>query len=281
MRKIASLTLLIGGAIELITSIVLYIIPSGRVAYWADYHFLGLSKTQWGDIHITVGTLLLAAGSIHVFYNWRPIISYFKNKSKQLTFLNNNFNIALLLSLYVVFGTLFSLPPMNFILDFGEYLTESGNKKYGEPPYGHAELSSLQMLCDRMKINLDRAMQSLESSHVRFDSEKNSIAEIARVNKKTPREIYEIIKPQVSTKDGAEIFPEFPAPGFGKKSIKSICTLYKLPEDEVLSELKKAGFEASLDESVKEIGRSNESNPMEVFELLREIAKKTNTSYKN
>lgn len=46
MRKITSLTLAITGLIELVTSVVLYILPSGRVAYWADYRLFDLSKTQ-------------------------------------------------------------------------------------------------------------------------------------------------------------------------------------------------------------------------------------------
>ena len=74
MRKVTSLTLIIAGFIEIVTSVVLYIMPAGRVAYWADYQLFGLSKTEWGDIHITVGTLLLIVASIHVYLNWRPIM---------------------------------------------------------------------------------------------------------------------------------------------------------------------------------------------------------------
>ncbi|MDA3917380.1 MAG: DUF4405 domain-containing protein [Deltaproteobacteria bacterium] len=70
MRRITSLTLVISGIIELVTSVILYIIPSGRVAYWSDYHLFGLSKTQWGDIHITVGTLILVTAGIHIYHGF-------------------------------------------------------------------------------------------------------------------------------------------------------------------------------------------------------------------
>ena len=110
MRKITSLTLAISGLIELVTSVVLYILPSGRVVFWSDYQFFGLSKTEWGNIHITVGTLFVVMGSIHVYFNWRPITAYIKNTAKEFTIFTKSFNIALLLSLYVTIGTLYSLP---------------------------------------------------------------------------------------------------------------------------------------------------------------------------
>ena len=44
MRKITSLTALISFVLLLVTSIILYILPSGRVAYWAGYRLWSLSS---------------------------------------------------------------------------------------------------------------------------------------------------------------------------------------------------------------------------------------------
>jgi hypothetical protein len=37
LRKITSLTALLSFVLMLVTSIILYIVPQGRVAYWADW----------------------------------------------------------------------------------------------------------------------------------------------------------------------------------------------------------------------------------------------------
>lgn len=272
MRRITSLTLVISGIIELITSVILYIIPSGRVAYWSDYHLLGLSKTQWGDIHITVGTLLLVTASIHIYYNWRPITTYLKNKAKKLTIFNKNFNIALIISLFVAGGTIYKLPPMNYILDLGEYFTGLGNEKYGEPPYGHAELSSLKMFCDKMDISLENAIVLLKNANMKFSDEKNSIVKIAKDNNKTPQQIYNIIKLTNDNLKGGKPFPNNPPPGFGKKTIKVICQTYNLSKDKVITKLKNAGYVIQAGDTVKEIGNNNKSNPMAIFEMVKEIA---------
>ena len=273
MRRITSLTLVIASFVELVTSVVLYIIPSGRVAYWSDYHLLGLDKHQWGNIHITVGTLLIIAIAIHIYNNWHPIVVYLKNKSKQLTIFNKNFNIALAITLYVSVGTLYTLPPMNYILDFGEYVTNLGNKKYGEPPYGHAELSSLNMFCSKMNINLEKAIELLQEAGIKIAGPHEPIGEIAKNNGKTAQMIYDLIKQaSINKDDEASVFPESPPPGFGNQTIEIICQTYKLDTNDVISKLKLVGFSININDTVKEVAANNNSNPIAIFEMLNDIA---------
>jgi hypothetical protein len=274
MRKITSLTLVIAGFIEIITSVVLYVMPAGRVAYWADYRLLGLSKIQWDNIHVTVGTLFVVMGTLHIFFNWRPITAYLKNKAKDFTVFTKSFNIALLLSLYVTVGTLYSLPPMNSIIELGEYFSSTANEKYGEPPYGHAELSSLKMFCSRMNINIDQANDVLEKTGIKIKDVEQSIGEISKNNALTPQELYNIIKKsKVVPANEGTAFPEAPYPGFGRQTIKDICLVYNLSLAEVLTKLREAGFTVQADDTVKDASRNNKSNPMKIFEIIKEIAR--------
>lgn len=273
MRKITSLTLIISGIIELITSVVLYIVPSGRVAYWSDYTLWGLSKVQWGDIHTTVGTLFLIAAALHVYFNWRPIVAYIKNRAKKITVFTASFNVALLLSLYFTIGTLYNLPPMNYILQLGEHFTDTANQEYGEPPYGHAELSSLKMFCRKMNIDVAEATKKLGDAEIKIESGRESIKDIAKNNKMTPQELYEIFKPVPKKKVEREaIFPESPVPGFGKMTINAICQNYGLSSSEVVEALRKAGFAGEAGETVKGIAGKYDTNPMAIFEILHEVA---------
>lgn len=53
------------------------------------------------------------------------------------------FNVAFAVSVLTVTGTLFTVPPFSWVLDVNTAIKDAGAEKYGEPPYGHAELSSL------------------------------------------------------------------------------------------------------------------------------------------
>jgi len=142
MRKITSLTALVAFVLLIISSIVLYIVPAGRVAYWANWQLWGLSKESWGAVHINLGVLMLVAMLFHVYYNWGAIVSYLKNQSKELRIFTPEFIVSTALTLLVVAGTLTGLPPLSSIIELGDKISESANVKYGEPPYGHAEMSA-------------------------------------------------------------------------------------------------------------------------------------------
>lgn len=274
MRKITSLTLAITGLIELITSVVLYIMPSGRVAYWSDYRLIGLSKTEWGNIHITVGTLFLVMGVIHIYLNWRPIVAYMKTKAKEFTIFTKSFNIALILSLYVTIGTLYNFPPMNYIIDLGEHLTTTSNEKYGEPPYGHAELSSMRMFCSRMSIDLNEALGLLKKTGIIIEGPGQPVGKIAKANNLTPQQLYDMIKSAEITLSSEDIkFPDIPFPGFGQKTIKDICQAYNLSLTDVVTRFEEAGFTVRTNYTVKEISNNNDSNPMAIFDIIKKVAK--------
>lgn len=178
-----------------LTSVILYIVPHGRVAYWSDWQLWGLSKTQWSELHLNLGLLLLLAGFLHLYYNWNPLIAYLKTKAKQLKVVTVNFNIALLLTLIVGLGTYFQIPPMSTIINIGGSIKDSAGIKYGEPPYGHAELSSLEMFARKVDLDLAKSKELLRQANMRFDNEKQTILAIAKANNLTPKELYEIIKP--------------------------------------------------------------------------------------
>lgn len=75
-RGLTSLLTLAGFIIMGVTGLVLYFVPQGRIAYWTHWTFLGLDKTQWGDIHILSSVLFVAVGIVHTVNNWRRLWGY-------------------------------------------------------------------------------------------------------------------------------------------------------------------------------------------------------------
>lgn len=281
MRKITSMTLVWSLVILILNSIVLYVVPEGRVSYWADWRFLGLTKAQWGDQHTTVGFLFLFAGLLHIYYNWTPILGYMKNKAKELKVFTGPSNIGLILTAVFVIGTYFNVPPMSTIVDISAHFKDAAADKYGEPPYGHAETSSLKMFTKREQLDLEKSKELLSSAGVKVDSAKVTIKEIAKSAGLTPQQVYEIIKPAKKMEEkgvgqhaapSATGFPDAPKPGWGKTVLGEICSDYGLDVDTVVRQLAEAGITAKPSDKVKEIGEANGIEPMEVFEALHEIA---------
>lgn len=271
MRKITSLTALVSFVLEMLTSVILYIVPQGRVAYWSDWRLWGLSKTQWGSLHVNLGVLFLIAICLHTYYNWNPIVAYLKNRAAELRIFTKDFTVAFLLTLVFALGTYWELPPFSTIIAIGDQIKEAAAKKYGEPPYGHAEQSSLITFCKKVELNLDASLTRLAAAKIRVTNPSQPIAEIARLNNLNPKAVYEaMLPPELPGQDKA--LPNSPPAGFGKRSLAEICQEYNLDITIVLQEFAAHKITAREAMSIKEIAMENNTSPMDIFELLRQAA---------
>ena len=275
LRKITSLTMLLSFIVLVITSIVLYIVPEGRVAYWSEWKFMGLSKTQWGDIHINLGFLFLAAGLLHLFYNWKPMLAYMKDKTRKVKIFTAAFNVALLLTVACTAGTLMNIPPFSSILEFGSSFKNAAAEKYGEPPYGHAERSSLQMFAKRTGLDLKQMKTQLTSANITFTGASETLLDIAGANNMTPKAVYDVIKPaEPELAPGEKVpFPDAPFPGLGRKVLSDLCNEYSLDTIQVLHAFAARNITATADQTLKEIAEANNSDPHALFEIIHGVAR--------
>lgn len=268
IRKITSMTMFISFILLVITSIVLYIVPQGRISYWADWHLWGLTKTEWGSLHINLGFLFLFAGLLHMYYNWRPITAYMKNQARDLRVFTPSFNVAMLITLIIGVGTYLEIPPMSSVIQLGDSIKDSAAVKYGEPPYGHAELSSLKQFSKKQDLDLDQAVELLRKADIKFENSNDTLATISKNNKLSPQAINEIMKPALRKKEveSNDTLPEKPESGFGDMTLAAMCSEYNLKFQVIRRGLEEKGVKADADMTLKEIAAANGKDPISVFE---------------
>jgi hypothetical protein len=105
--------------------------------------------------------------------------------------------VVLVINFAVLAGTLLKLPPFSSILAFGHSFKEAAAIKYGEPPYGHVELSSMALLVKRIGIDPMESGANLSKAGIHFANPEQSLLVIARENATTPKAIYEAMHPPV------------------------------------------------------------------------------------
>ncbi len=271
IRRLTSLTALLSGILLFISIIVLYVVPQGRVAYWADWRLWGLTKEQWGDIHINIGLLFLLSIFLHIYYNWKPLLSYLKNKARKLKVLTAEFNAALIVTVIFAVGTYFEIAPFSWVLVLNDNLKDQAAVKYGEPPYGHAELSTLKSFTKKIGLDLTASLKRLRTANIRFDDENQSIKDIARKNDMSPQNVFLAMKPsgKSAPSDG---LPPNPPPGTGNKTLLEFGREYGFDIHQVLTSLSEKNIAANTDMTIKQIARQNDMAPTDVYILLRTIA---------
>lgn len=269
MRKITSLTALVAFVLLIISSIVLYIVPAGRVAYWANWKLWGLSKESWGAVHINLGVLMLVTMVFHVYYNWGAIVSYLKNKSQKMRIVTLDFIVSAVVTLLVVVGTLAGIPPLNSIIELGSRISESANIKYGEPPYGHAELSTFSDFVRNINVPLEESLSKLEEAGVQVASPRETIQSIAANNGIAPQALYLLIKP-VAGENAAAMTETAPA-GTGNRTLEQVCSMYQLDVAEIIEGLAQQGISAEPQQTMRTIAAAHGVDPHAIYAVIYAI----------
>ncbi len=270
LRRVVSLSLMLSIISMLTTSIILYIVPQGRVAYWAEWKLLGISKSQWGALHTNLGLFMLIAAFLHVYYNWRPITSYMKNKKRDFRLFTPNFNMAFAVVVIFVGFTLAELPPMIWIQNLRANIEEGLAANLGEPPYGHAEESLLKTFLRNVNLDPQVAKANMKAAGIVVDDPEVSVLTIAAANGMSPQELYEImLGPEDSRPTGARPIPESMPMGSGRKTLKDFCTEYNRDLDEAVRILTAAGLEVDPNETLKDIAAANGVESLDLLDHLR------------
>ena len=265
MKKITSLSLGISFIIMTYTGIMLFICPHGRVAYWSNWHLFGLSKDQYGELHTTSMIVFVLFGMLHIFYNWKPILSYLEDKRKKVTFTSKELFIALILNFVFIAGTLGMIQPFSGFLNFEESLKESWIEKVGEPPYGHAELSKLKIFCKRVGISFEEATKKLDEKGIKFNTE-DTLLSIAQKNGINPDEVYSVIKQS----DKPQISPDNIPSGLGRKTLKELSDMGKIDLSFALSILtSKGAVNIKKDTRVKDIANELNLMPIDIYNMIK------------
>jgi len=194
-RSLTSLLALAGFLMLVVTGIMVYIAPQGRIAYWVDWRFGGLTKTHWGNIHIISGLLFMVAGSFHIYFNWKPLLNYLKGRMGAGVHRRRELVVTVALAVALVAGSIAGVPPLRYVFDLNDYVKDSWIKTPDHiSPFGHAELLSLAEFARKMRIDLDAATEQLRAAGIVIDGSDQTLAAIAEANRTSPRALFEIIK---------------------------------------------------------------------------------------
>jgi hypothetical protein len=272
LRKIISLTLVFSFILLLLTGIILYIVPPGRIAYWAGWKLIGLSKDQWANIHLTSGIMGLAAAIFHIYFNWKPIIYYLRDKKRELPIFSINFNFALLIVLLFTIGTLLKIPPFSWVLNLNEAIKNSATVEFGEPPYSHAELSTFKQFAEKMQINIEQGIEKLKTEGIKIEAKNEILLDIAKRNKLSPQQIYNSLKELNVNKK--LVFPNAPSPGTGRKTIRILCDQYNLDQFALIEYLGQQEIKAEPDMALKTIAENHQKQTIEIFDLIKQFTQK-------
>jgi len=266
-RRTVSLTIALDFVLMLITGTVLYIVPHGRVAYWTDWRLWGLSKTQWGELHMTLALLMVLAGLCHIYLNWKPIVTYLRGRSREARALTPEFGTALVLVLLFTGMTMLEVPPVSWVPDLADDIKDRGGRIHGEPPYGHAEESRLDVFLRRTGLDETRSLEALDAAGIAWESRDHTILSIARANGITSQDVYLAMRPAEA--DAGDALPTRAPHGLGRMTVAELGAHLGVPASDLLAALSSSGIEADRDDKLRSLASRTGDTPHGIYERIR------------
>ena len=277
-RAFVSLLSTVGFLVLVVTGIIMWMQPHGRVAYWTIWRFWGITKDQWTDVHIIGGLLFLVSGIFHLYYNWRPLMNYLSGKAQSQLKHKTELGLSALVLVLVVASGIWSLPPLNYVVEWGSAIKETWviAPEY-EPPFGHAEAISLHSFTRKQGIDLKAAKETLAKANLKVENDKETLEEIALANQTTPMHIYMAIKslepkfeaPAQGTKWTIELVEQkFAGKGLGRLTLQGVCELTGLKLEQAMAKLKNLNIDMKPEDKFKATADANKINPMDLLKKL-------------
>lgn len=276
-RSLASLMTAAGFLVMTVSGIVAFVVPHGRIAYWTDWRFWGLTKTNWGDVHIIGCALFLIAGGFHIYLNWKPLTGYLLDRVKGRIRFTKELAVTLLVIVWVIVGAIYRIPPLSYIADLSDVAKESWVSREYEPPFGRAELLDLGSFCKKQEMPFEQALAEFRARGVAVSNPKASIAEIAKNNGKSPLQLYMVLKPlegkTASLSTAAAITPEqveerFDGSGIGRKTVAEVVASMKADGAAIRRRFTALNIDAKEDEPLKQAAERNGVGPIELLKAM-------------
>ena len=262
-QRFVSLAAALTFLVIFLSSAILYLIPDRGVMDWSAWRFLGLTKQQWDNLHITLGILFLILIIWHIYFNWKPIKAYLKVKKEWKVF-TPEFNAALVLVVLFVAGTITLTFPMNALVNLGNAVKAKTAQSRGTPPFAYAELATLKDFCLLNRADPMAAKKRLKEANITIDSPRKTLQQIAQEHRITPQRLYEII---YGTASGYPLPSDLPV-GMAKKSLDALAHEYRFDLDRFIEHLKFFGIEATPQMTFKRLAKTNDLHPAQLYYML-------------
>ena len=276
-RAFTALIVLWSFIVENVTGIVLYIVPPGRIAHWTNWKLWGFTKEQWGALHTIFGYLFLIFAVIHIYYNWKAIMNYIKQKIKAGLRIRVELGISLVLIILVFVATAISLPPFSTVMDFGTKMKNSWEESRQEPFIPHAESMNIEEFTKQIGMPMERAEKILKNNGIIVRDTSSTIQDIAIDNNTSPVALYEILKTELPSDEKKKLEDittskkQGAGGGYGWKTLENLAQELDIPIQDIMEFLQSKGIDAKKDEVIRNVADKNGLKAYELVDMIQKI----------
>jgi hypothetical protein len=184
----------------LISGIALYMRPEGSLARWTNWTLAGMDKKQWESAHTGSVILFIASCLVHLWYNFRPLVSHLKTKAALVFASGARLHISKEVAAAVVFtvvlllGSVEQWPGFSGLNRLRTHFKDGLFSVHVPPPVLDADKLTLSEFCQAAAIETEQALANARTRGVVVDSLSQNIGLIAQKNNITPEAVFIVLR---------------------------------------------------------------------------------------
>ena len=255
----------------LVSGIVLFIAPPGRVANWTGWNIFGLTRSGWHEQHVIFAFAFALLSLLHLLlFNWKTFLAYLKKRAERG--LQSGWELASVVALgaFLAIGTGFHIQPFAGIVDLGHRLSGSWEKPGGRPPVPHAETLSLDELSRLPQVgaSADKLVERLRSAGMKVSGPEQTLLQIADANDTDVRRLYTVM---TSDKRPGTRLSE---PAWANRTLLEAADEAGVSSMALQMALKQQGIDARPDERLSDIAAHNRIQLSVLLDQIESITEK-------
>ena len=193
IRPFISILLLLSFLLLAFSGLMLYLRPEGSLARWTGWNILGINKKGWEGIHTIFCVLFLAVTSIHIFFNWKPILHYLSRKISSKKGFHTELAAAAALVVLIFTIAVLQIPPASKILEWRSAIKDGSLMVEIQPPEPDFEKRSLREISDFLGVSVDYVLRILYTKGIKLAAPDDSLQKVADINNRSPQNLFNII----------------------------------------------------------------------------------------
>jgi hypothetical protein len=257
-----------------VTGVVLFVMPPGRIAYWTGWRMLALTKDQWDGLHIWFSLIFMVAALLHLYLNWRSLLSYFRHKVRRVFALRTEWMTALVLCGVVGWGTLARVGPFSSLLTWNQAIKHSWDTRANQAPIPHAELMTLSELAQKTEgLESASMVENLRAAGLAVPSPDVVLGDLAQQAGLTPMQLYAVatgqsVAPRRGGRGAKRPDRQPGGYGIGRLTLRQYTGQQNLDLEQAVQKLREKGFTATPEMTLREIAGTGGVHPSALRDLL-------------
>lgn len=116
-RSFVAFLVVFSFVVMLVSGMVNFLAPSGRVAREVGWTLLALDRVAWQSLHLSFAIVFVVAGVVHIAFNWKGLVHYLRDRTSHHLTARWEAVLALLISAWLAASAVLALPPASNLHD--------------------------------------------------------------------------------------------------------------------------------------------------------------------